>query len=99
MFRSGPPEVFSKRDDLQALDKPTGEQRRRSAVSTNRFATLLKLYPGTDTPLKTPSTSVEHSPPGEHFQGTHSASQKNLKRFNFLRIIKSFYLQLVNEIY
>ena len=31
-----------------------------------RFATLLKSNPRTDTPSKSRSTSVEHSPLGEH---------------------------------
>ena len=34
MFRSSPPEVFSKKDALQIQSKPTGEQPRRSAIST-----------------------------------------------------------------
>ena len=32
MFRSSPPEVFSKKDTAQIPSEPTGEQTRRSAI-------------------------------------------------------------------
>ena len=46
------------------------------------FATLLKSHPRTDTPQKIRSTSPEHPLSGEHFWGTASACQKNLKDLN-----------------
>ena len=61
----------------------------------SRLATLLKSHPRTDTPPKIPSTSAEQPPPGEHLWGTASACQKNFKKLR----LKSFYLQLLKEIY
>ena len=58
----------------------------------NRFGTLLKLHPCTDTPPKIRSIFTEHPPPGEHLWGTASVCKKNFKRLDFL---KSFYLQLL----
>ena len=34
MFRSSPPEVLYSKDNVQIRSKPTGEQTRRSAIST-----------------------------------------------------------------
>ena len=39
MFRSSPPEVFSKKDAAQIRSKPTGKQPRRSAISTKPIST------------------------------------------------------------
>ena len=60
----------------------------------SRFATLFKSHPRTDTTPKIRSTSAEHTPLGEHLWGTASVCQKNIKDF-----VKTFYLQLLKEIY
>ena len=52
------------------------EERRQQSC----FATLLKLYPRTDMPLKVYSTSAENPPPKEYLWATASACQKNFKR-------------------
>ena len=44
-FRSSPPHLFSKKDDPQTLSKPTGEQQRRSAISTKPLCNFLKITP------------------------------------------------------
>ena len=45
MFRSSPPEVFSKKDAAQIRSKPTGEQPRRSAISTKPLCNFIEITP------------------------------------------------------
>ena len=45
MFRSSPPEVFSKKDAAQIRSKPTGEQPRRSAISTKPLCNFIEIAP------------------------------------------------------
>ena len=42
MFRSIPPEVFSKKTPRQTRNKPTGEQPRRKAISTKPFCNFIE---------------------------------------------------------
>ena len=77
LFRSSPPEVFSKKYALQTLSKPAGEQQCWSAISTKP---LHKSHPRPDVPPKIRSTPAEHPPPGEHFWETAFVCQNNFKR-------------------
>ena len=43
MFRSSPPEVFSKNDAVQIQSKPTGEQARRSPISTKALCNFIEI--------------------------------------------------------
>ena len=45
MFRSSPPEVFSKKDAVQIRSKPTGEQPHRSAISTKLLCNFIEITP------------------------------------------------------
>ena len=45
MFRSSPPEVFSKKGAVQIRRKPTGERPRRSAVSTKPPCNFIEITP------------------------------------------------------
>ena len=45
MIRSSPPEVFSKKDAAQMRSKPTGEQPRRSAISTKPLCNFIEIPP------------------------------------------------------
>ena len=45
MFRSSPPEVFSQKDAAQTRSKPTGEQPRRSAISTKPLCNFIEITP------------------------------------------------------
>ena len=45
MFRSSPPEVFSKNDAVQIRSKPTGEQPRRSVISTKPPCNFIEITP------------------------------------------------------
>ena len=45
MFRSSPPEVFSKKDTVQIRSKPTGERARRSAISTKPLCNFIEIRP------------------------------------------------------
>ena len=45
MFRSSPPEMFSKKDTVQIGSKPTGEQPRRSAISTKLLCNFIEITP------------------------------------------------------
>ena len=45
MFRSSPPEVFSKKDAAQIRSKPAGEQPRRSAISTKPLCNFMEITP------------------------------------------------------
>ena len=45
MFRSSSPEVFSKKDAVQIRSKPTGEQPRRSAISTRSLCNFIEITP------------------------------------------------------
>ena len=63
MFRSSPPEVFS-RKMLCKHEAHPGESKRAEARSQqSRFATLLKSHPRTYAPPKICSTSAGHPPP------------------------------------
>ena len=43
MFRNSPPEVFSKKDVVQIRSKPTGEQPRRSQISTKLLCNFIEI--------------------------------------------------------
>ena len=43
MFRSSPPEVFRKKEALQIPCKPTGEQPRRSVISTKQLCNFTEI--------------------------------------------------------
>ena len=43
MFRTSPPEVFSKKGALQTKSKAIGEQPRRRAISTNPLCNFIKI--------------------------------------------------------
>ena len=45
MFRSSPPEVFSKKETVQIRSKPTGEQPRRSEISTKPLCNFIEITP------------------------------------------------------
>ena len=45
MFRSSPPEVFSKKNAVQIQGKPTGERPRRSAISTKPLCNFIEITP------------------------------------------------------
>ena len=45
MFRSSPPEVFSKKDAVQIQSKPTGEQPRRSMISAKPLCDFIEITP------------------------------------------------------
>ena len=45
MFRSSPTEVFSKKDAVQIRSKPTGEQPRRSVISTKPLCNFTEITP------------------------------------------------------
>ena len=45
MFRSSPPEVFSKKDAVQIRIKPIGEQPHRSAISTKPLCNFMEITP------------------------------------------------------
>ena len=45
MFRSSSPEVFSQKDAAQIRSKPTGEQPRRSAISTKPLCNFIEITP------------------------------------------------------
>ena len=45
MFRGSPPEMFSKKDALHTLSKLTGEQPRRSAISTKSLCNFTGITP------------------------------------------------------
>ena len=45
MFRSSPPDVFSKKDAVQIRSKPTGEQPRRRATSTKPLCNFIEITP------------------------------------------------------
>ena len=66
MFRSSPPEVFSKKDAAQIRTKPTGEQPRRSAISTKALCNFIEITPTHRAPRRIQSTPAEHLSLGEH---------------------------------
>ena len=45
MFRSSPPEVFSKKDAAEIRSKPTGEQPHRSVISTKPLCNFIEITP------------------------------------------------------
>ena len=45
MFRSSPPEVFSKKDAVQIRSKPTGEHPRQSVISTKPLCNFIEITP------------------------------------------------------
>ena len=45
MFRSSPPEVFSKNDTVQIRREPTGEETRRSAIPTKPLCNFIEITP------------------------------------------------------
>ena len=57
MFRSSPPEAFSKKDTVQIRTKPTGEQQRGSAISTKPLCNFIEI---TSAHRSTPRESKEH---------------------------------------
>ena len=67
MFRSSPPEVFSKKDALQIQSKPTGEQPRRSAISTKSLCNFIEITPtygcGPENPQYTQRTPLPRRTP------------------------------------
>ena len=75
MFRSSPPEVFSKKDAAQIRSKPTGEQPRRSAISKARS------HPHTDAPPRIQSTPAEHLSLGDHLWETARVCQNSFKKY------------------
>ena len=77
MFRSSPPEVFSKKD---AVANPQENNRAEAQSQQSRFGTLLKLHPRTDAPPGIHSTPAEHHSPGEHLWETAPVCQKSFKR-------------------
>ena len=72
-FRSSPPEVFSKKDAHRNEVNPQENINTEARSQQSRFATLLKSHPCTDMSPEIPSTSAEHSSPGEHLWRTDSA--------------------------
>ena len=45
MFRSSPPEVFSKKGTVQIRSEPTGKQTHRSAIPTKPLCNLIEITP------------------------------------------------------
>ena len=45
MFRSSPPEVFSKNDTVQIRREPTGEETHRRAIPTNPLCNFIEITP------------------------------------------------------
>ena len=66
---------------------PQENNNAEASTQQNRFATLLKSHPRTETPQKICSTSAEHPSPGEHFWGTASACQNNFKYLNYEKFL------------
>ena len=81
MFRSSPPEVFSKNDALKTRSKT--HRGRTTAHKRNLqqscFATLFKSHPRMDAPSRIRNTLAEHVSPGEHLWGTAPVCQKAKK--------------------
>ena len=80
MFRSSPPEVFSKKDAVQILSKPTGEQPRRSAISTKPLCNFIEIAPTHRCVLENPKYTSEYLSLGEHLWETAPVCQKSFKR-------------------
>ena len=45
MFRSSPPEVFSKKDVAEIRSKPTGEQPQRSVITPKPLCNFIEITP------------------------------------------------------
>ena len=94
MFRSCPPEVFSRNILCQHKANPQEHNHPEVQSQKSCFATLLKSHLRTDAPPKIHSTHAEHPPPGEKLWGLLLYVKRVLKDLN----IKSYYLQLLKEI-
>ena len=81
MFRSSPPEVFSKKDAAEIRSKSQENNRTEACSQQSRFATLLKSHSCTDAPPRIQSTPAEHLPPGEHLSETAPVCQKGFKKY------------------
>ena len=60
LFRSSPPEVFSKKDAPRNEQNPQENTNTEARSQQSRFATLLKSHPCTDMPPEIPSTFAKH---------------------------------------
>ena len=81
MFRSSPPEVFSKKDAVQIRSKPTGEQPHKSAISTKPLCNFIEITPTHRCAPENQSTPAEHLSPGEHLWETAPVCQKSFKKY------------------
>ena len=65
--------MFFKDDAPRNEENPQENTNTEARSQENRFANLLKSHPCTDAPTEILSTSLEHSPPGQHLWRTDSA--------------------------
>ena len=79
--------MFSKEDASRNEENPQENTNTEARSQQSCFATLLKSHPWTDPPPEIPSTSAEHSPPGEHLWRTDSACQKNILFFYYEKFL------------
>ena len=81
MLRSSPPEVFSRKDAAQIRSKPTGEQPRRSAISTKPLCNIIEITPthrcAPENPKYTRRTPLPRITP----LGDCSCMSKNFKKY------------------
>ena len=81
MFRSSPTEVFSKKDAVQIRSKPTGEQPRRSVISTKPLCNFTEITPTHRCTPGIQSTPAEHLSLGENLWKTAPVCQKSFKKY------------------
>ena len=80
MFRSSPPEVVPKKDALQIQSKLTGEQPRRSAISTKPLCNFIEITPRHKCATRIQSRPSEHLFLGELLWETIPVCQKSFER-------------------
>ena len=76
MFRSSPPEVFSKKTLHKYEANPQENNRLEARSQQSRFATLSKSHPRTDAPPRIQNAPAEHLSLGEHLLGDCSCMSK-----------------------
>ena len=84
MFRSSPPEVFSKKD---AVANPQENNRAEAQSQQSRFGTLLKLHPRTDAPPES-TAHPQNTTPQENTSGRLLLYVKRvLKDLNYKKLL------------
>ena len=90
MFRSSPPEVFSKKDAVQIRSKPTGEQPHRSAISTKLLCNFIEITPTHRCTPENPknTTQPQNTSPQENTSGKLLLCVKRvLKNINYKKLL------------